>query len=172
MKRSKPCSITDYDEAVAAGIIGEPPSSEQCLHEFVTIDSAGQLACRWCAKLFNFRLAGLGDLLAVIHGDGGHYLAEHGPEKAVADAIDKYNRLLVELDHMQYVYRKRTQDAEQTVDDDAPDASEQLRTSNPRAHLGWHIVDRLRREGGTITWADGRVEVVAADVATVKHEGT
>ncbi len=29
----------------------------------------------------------LGDLLAVIHRDGGHYQAEHGTEKAVADAL-------------------------------------------------------------------------------------
>ena len=28
----------------------------------------------------------VGDLLAVIHGDGGHYLAEHGLEKACKDA--------------------------------------------------------------------------------------
>lgn len=34
----------------------------------------------------------LGDLLARIHGDGGHYAAEHGIEKAVADA----DRILAE----------------------------------------------------------------------------
>jgi hypothetical protein len=32
----------------------------------------------------------LGDMLAVIHGDGGHYQAKHGVAKAVADAIAKY----------------------------------------------------------------------------------
>lgn len=31
----------------------------------------------------------LADLLAVIHRDGGHYLAENGPKKATADAIAK-----------------------------------------------------------------------------------
>ena len=30
--------------------------------------------------------ANLGDLLAVIHRDGGHYQAEHGLERACADA--------------------------------------------------------------------------------------
>lgn len=31
----------------------------------------------------------LGELLAVIHGDGGHYQSDHGSEKATKDAIDK-----------------------------------------------------------------------------------
>src|SRR4051812_12214021 len=35
----------------------------------------------------------LGELLAVIHCDGGHYQAQHGDEKAVKDAIDKWNNL-------------------------------------------------------------------------------
>lgn len=30
----------------------------------------------------------LGELLAVIHHDGGHYQAEHGAKKATADAIE------------------------------------------------------------------------------------
>lgn len=32
----------------------------------------------------------LGNLLAIIHGDGGHYQAKHGDEKATKDAIAKY----------------------------------------------------------------------------------
>lgn len=35
----------------------------------------------------------VGDLLAVMHGDGGHYHAEHGTEKAAADALVKYNAI-------------------------------------------------------------------------------
>jgi hypothetical protein len=35
----------------------------------------------------------LGGLLAIIHGDGGHYQAEHGTAKAVEDAITKWNAL-------------------------------------------------------------------------------
>ena len=31
----------------------------------------------------------LNELLAVLHGDGGHYLADHGAKKAVADALEK-----------------------------------------------------------------------------------
>lgn len=33
------------------------------------------------------------DLLAIIHGDGGHYEDEHGTEQAVRDAIEKVNHL-------------------------------------------------------------------------------
>ena len=32
----------------------------------------------------------LGNLLAVLHGDGGHYEAEHGTDKAVADALTRF----------------------------------------------------------------------------------
>jgi hypothetical protein len=32
----------------------------------------------------------LGAILAIIHGDGGHYQAEHGDAKATEDAIAKY----------------------------------------------------------------------------------
>lgn len=38
----------------------------------------------------------LGELLAVIHGDGGHYQSEHGTEKATEDAIIKINLALME----------------------------------------------------------------------------
>ena len=40
----------------------------------------------------------LGELLAVLHADGGHYQYEHGTEKAVADAITKYYELVKQLD--------------------------------------------------------------------------
>ena len=40
----------------------------------------------------------LSNLLAVIHSDGGHYQAEHGTEKAVKDAIEKYYTLRSEND--------------------------------------------------------------------------
>ena len=33
----------------------------------------------------------LSNLLAVIHGDGGHHEAEVGTEQAVADAIEKWH---------------------------------------------------------------------------------
>ena len=39
----------------------------------------------------------LGELLAVLHADGGHYQYEHGTEKAVADAITKYYELVKQL---------------------------------------------------------------------------
>lgn len=35
----------------------------------------------------------LGELLAVIHGDGGHYAYEHGLRKAVDDAFARLNQL-------------------------------------------------------------------------------
>ena len=37
----------------------------------------------------------LGELLAVIHGDGGHYRAEHGNEKATKDALAKWSELVI-----------------------------------------------------------------------------
>lgn len=41
----------------------------------------------------------LGELLAVIHRDGGHYQSQHGTEKAVRDAIDTVNQLRIKLDN-------------------------------------------------------------------------
>lgn len=40
----------------------------------------------------------LGDLLAIIHGDGGHYQSEHGDGKAITDAIQKISGMRVALD--------------------------------------------------------------------------
>ena len=42
--------------------------------------------------------AALGNLLAVIHRDGGHYQAEHGTEKAVADAMEAISHERTERD--------------------------------------------------------------------------
>lgn len=46
----------------------------------------------------NSDAAHLGNLLAVIHGGGGHYQSEHGDQKAVADAIQKISDMRVALD--------------------------------------------------------------------------
>ena len=50
------------------------------------------------------------NLLAVIHGDGGHYVARHGLEKAVKDATKIVNRLKqienIALDMLSVVTRK------------------------------------------------------------------
>ena len=43
-----------------------------------------------CALEIHRLRAHLGNLLAVLHGDGGHYLDEHGMDKAVADALTRY----------------------------------------------------------------------------------
>jgi len=40
----------------------------------------------------------LGDLLAIIHRDGGHYRAQHGTQVAVADAHKIWGELLQQLD--------------------------------------------------------------------------
>lgn len=42
--------------------------------------------------------ASLGELLATIHRDGGHYQIEHGTEKAVRDAIDIVLSMRARLD--------------------------------------------------------------------------
>ena len=39
-----------------------------------------------------------GNLLAVMHGDGGHYISDHGWKKATDDAIEKYYALTSERD--------------------------------------------------------------------------
>lgn len=39
----------------------------------------------------------IGELLAVLHADGGHYQYEHGTEKAVEDAITKHYELTRQL---------------------------------------------------------------------------
>ena len=38
-------------------------------------------------------LSWVGELLAVMHADGGHYLAKHGMEKSIGDAMDKYHAM-------------------------------------------------------------------------------
>lgn len=39
-----------------------------------------------------------GELMAVMHGDGGHYLAEHGAQKSYDDAVAKHHALRAERD--------------------------------------------------------------------------
>ena len=48
----------------------------------------------------------LSNLLAVLHGDGGHYEEKHGTKKAVEDAIDKYYSLHTQIDEL----KKRDQE--------------------------------------------------------------
>lgn len=44
----------------------------------------------------------LSNLLAVIHGDGGHYEAEHGTAKAVEDAITRVINTKSSLDEAEF----------------------------------------------------------------------
>lgn len=44
-----------------------------------------------------------GEVMAVLHRDGGHYLSKHGPEKAAKDAIKNYYQLVTDLDRAQYL---------------------------------------------------------------------
>jgi len=39
----------------------------------------------------------IGELLAVIHGDGGHYQAEHGVQKAAKDALQKVIEMMTKI---------------------------------------------------------------------------
>lgn len=48
----------------------------------------------------------LGELLAVIHRDGGHYLAKHGTEKSVKAALEEINRLKVAADGTEALLRE------------------------------------------------------------------
>jgi hypothetical protein len=47
------------------------------------------------------------DLLAVIHGDGGHYQAMHGDEKAFVDAIFKLNNLRSYANRLAYLLKEK-----------------------------------------------------------------
>ena len=42
----------------------------------------------------------LHNLLAICHGDGGHYTAEHGLKKSVEDAIELRNKMIQERDSL------------------------------------------------------------------------
>jgi hypothetical protein len=55
----------------------------------------------------------LGNLLAVVHGDGGHYEAEHGTDKAVVDALERYYDNLRTTDATLYALRERVAGLEQ-----------------------------------------------------------
>ena len=37
------------------------------------------------------------NVLAIIHRDGGHYVAKHGHKKAAADAVIKYRQIQTEI---------------------------------------------------------------------------
>lgn len=43
----------------------------------------------------------MGNLLAIIHCDGGHYRVEYGTKKATDDAIEIVSRLKAELEELQ-----------------------------------------------------------------------
>lgn len=42
-----------------------------------------------------------GEVMAVMHADGGHYLAKHGPEKAANDAVEKYHGLWTRIHQLE-----------------------------------------------------------------------
>lgn len=46
----------------------------------------------------------IGNLLAVIHRDGGHYYEKHGLEKACNDAQDIVCRLRFEIDALEHIH--------------------------------------------------------------------
>jgi hypothetical protein len=48
----------------------------------------------------------LGEILAVLHKDGGHYLGEHGAEQATQEALKKYYVLVKDLDRYRIALHK------------------------------------------------------------------
>lgn len=48
----------------------------------------------------------LGELLAVIHGDGGHYQNEHGTEKAVEDARSEWYKLKADNERLRDLVKR------------------------------------------------------------------
>lgn len=49
----------------------------------------------------------LSSLLAVIHGDGGHYESEHGTTQAAEDAIAKFHEWIIQADLKQFTLTTR-----------------------------------------------------------------
>ena len=58
------------------------------------------------------------NLLAVIHGDGGHYQHEHGTAKAATDALAKYNAI-----------------------------KQQIAEAAPKQAMGWRPIESAPRDG-------------------------
>lgn len=91
------------------------------LIEVIATWGLGEAKLRWDLKMereaheqTKSELSYCRDMLAIIHRDGGHYLAEHGWKKAVEDVIARYYALITraekaeaELDRL----RKRIEDA-------------------------------------------------------------
>ena len=59
-------------------------------------------------------LSWIGELMAVMHADGGHYLAKHGMEKAIGDAMDKYHAMRRRIAELQGEADRRTREVEAT----------------------------------------------------------
>ena len=76
--------ITEEDE-------GYPRTLEVRLHDD---ESPGLISI---TDKMRARITGLGDLLAVIHRDGGHYQAEHGTAKAIENAIAAVHSLRAQV---------------------------------------------------------------------------
>jgi hypothetical protein len=53
-----------------------------------------------------------GEVMAMLHGDGGHYLAKHGAEKAALDAVAKYHALVAEREAARADAERYRKDAE------------------------------------------------------------
>lgn len=69
-----------------------------------------------------------GEVMAVFHGDGGHYLNEQGPEKAAKDAMTRYHSLQGEVSAL-------------------TDENERLRST-----LAW--INRMCEACGDVPWAN------------------
>jgi hypothetical protein len=100
----------------------------------------------------------LGDLLAVIHRDGGHYIAEHGMEKAVAVAMQLSSARITDAEGRQEAERRVVRDEAQAIAERiiqaAKDGYHRCEDYPPYAVTPWD--DRLR-------WSD-YLKKIAAEV--------
>lgn len=85
--------------AYAVGQITNPTT--MLFSEDITQDNpwAGEMVAELQSQLAaeKEKAQAFGNVLAVIHGDGGHYISEHGPHKASRDAIQIIVKLRQEL---------------------------------------------------------------------------
>jgi hypothetical protein len=87
--------MTDSTVALVCDHYFTPPadvgvSGGQCHHCGTSawdVIERQQRECKW-----------FGEVMAVMHRDGGHYLGEHGPEKTAKDALTRWYEMKRELE--------------------------------------------------------------------------
>ena len=81
--------MTERDELVERVVA----AISRALKDGEQLEGAARAAIAECEKGRPDQIKWFGELMAVMHHDGGHYLAEHGPEKAAKAALNNWYAL-------------------------------------------------------------------------------